>query len=622
MKIYSRLFKYISRYKYRLFGGIFLSLLVSFFNGASITSLIPIFDTLGQGSEYKFQISLTKNDKNVLLKESKGIALSRLEKGELFLSQWKVKLNQKFNQMTPDELVIFFCLIVFPMYVFKLISLAGTIYFINSAGYLAVKDMREDLYNKVHELPVGMFVREKTGILMSRIINDVESLGKFMSSDLKDAIVDFFYIVTHLMILFYLSWKMFLLVFIVVPLIMGPVSGFADKIRKAVKSQQERLSSLNGHLQEVIAGIRVIRAFSREMYEAERFSGINQELSEKTFKGHFYHQVGPALIELTGSVIIIIFLSFGAYLMSTEGFSRGMFLAFFGTLLFLMRPLKQMGIMFNLVQGAVSTGERVFEIMDMPSDIKTSNTLEFKRLLKGINFNDVSYSYPGSDTLILKNISLSIKKGETVAIVGPSGSGKSTLIDLIPRMFDPVSGSVQFDDKDIREFNLFSIRKKIGIVSQNVFLFNGSIRENILYGNLNAIDSQIKKAAEDAYALDFIDSFEFGFDTMVGERGVMLSGGQRQRISIARTLLLDPEILILDEATSALDTESENLVQKALEKLYKSRTVIVIAHRLSTIKIADKIHYMEDGMLKESGTHSDLMKKDSRYKKLYEMQFE
>ncbi|EMJ65145.1 ABC transporter transmembrane region [Leptospira weilii str. Ecochallenge] len=602
--------------------GIVLSFFVSVLNGASLTSLIPIFDSLGTGEKTNFEISLTKKDKALLQRLQEKDSFSRTESIELRLAEWKIRLNSSLKNMSHDQLVLLFCFVVFPVYLLKLTFLAAAVYCINSAGYLAIRDLRAELYAKAQTLPLNHFVQEKTGILMSRIINDVEVLGKLISSDLKDAIVDFFYIVTHLLLLMYLSWKMFLAVFIVVPIVMGPVSAFADKIRKATRNQQERLSSLNGHLQEVISGIRVIRAFSMEKVEAKRFWEFNQDLSDKTFKGHFYHQVGPSLTELFSSIIAVIFLSFGAYLMEDGTFSRGMFMAFFLTLIFLMRPFKQMSMLSNSIQSAISAGSRVFELLDQETDIQNPASPRFlKKMEKGLSFNNVTFTYPGAKTPAVQEINLEIPKGETVALVGASGAGKSTLVDLVPRLIDPQEGQIFIDGIDIRELDLSNLRKRIGIVAQQVFLFNGTIRENICYGNQSVTEEQLRSACEQAFAMEFILSFEEGFDTIVGERGVMLSGGQRQRIAIARALLLNPEILILDEATSALDTESERLVQQALESLYKNRTVIIIAHRLSTVQIANTIFAMEDGRIVESGTHAELIQLDGKYKKLYDIQF-
>ncbi|PJZ71388.1 ABC transporter permease [Leptospira perolatii] len=627
MNVYRRLLKYSFKYKYRLITGIVLSFLVSVLNAASLTSLIPVFDSLGTGEKTNFEITLTKKDKALLEKKAAHESLNTVDEIEVAFAEYKIKANDFFRSLPQDQLVLLFCMVVFPIYLAKLIFLAGAVYCINSAGYLAVRDLRFELYSKAQDLPLNHFVQEKTGIFMSRIINDVEVLAKLVSSDLKDAITDFFYIVVHLLLLLILSWEMFLAVFIVVPLILGPVSSFADRIRKATKNQQERLSALNGHLQEVISGIRVIRAFSMEKAEALRFWNINNDLSDKTFKGHFYHQVGPSLVELSSSIVAVIFLSFGAYLMeggkiSGGKFSLGDFMVFFLTLIFLMRPFKQMGVLSNSIQSAVAAGQRVFELLDSQTDIVQPQNPQFiKKLSKELVFDRVSYTYPNAKNPTLQDLNLTIPRGATIALVGASGAGKSTLVDMIPRLIDPTEGKITWDGIDLRDLDLSSLRKKISIVNQQVFLFNGTIRENICYGSGQVSEEKLREASDLAFASEFILSFDDGFDTLVGERGVMLSGGQRQRISIARALLCNPEILILDEATSALDTESERVVQEALESLYKNRTVVIIAHRLSTVQIADTIFAMENGQIVESGSHQELIKLDGKYKKLYEMQF-
>ncbi|MEM7182584.1 MAG: ABC transporter ATP-binding protein [Spirochaetota bacterium] len=622
MSIYRRLLTYSFQYKYRILTGIVLSFFVSILNGASLTSMIPIFDSLSKNTNYKFQLAITKRDKAILAKKRAGKELSNLEFIEYKIAFYKSDINYKFAKMPPRKTVLFFIQLVFPIYLLKLLCLTGTIFFINSTGFMAIRDLRLELYQQLQILPLNFFVKEKTGILMSRVINDVDILAKIISSDLKDAINDFFYIVTHLILLLVISWKMFLVVFVVVPVIMGPISAFAEKIRKATKNQQQRLSELNGHLQEVLAGIRVIRAFSMEKKEAGRFQMISEELSKRTFMGHFYHQLGPAIIEFSSSIISAIFLAYGAYLIAGGSISQGMFMAFFFTLAFIMRPLKQMSIMFNLIQSSRAAGQRVFEILDMQPDITNADKpIAFTGLQKEIRFEKVSYKYPDSEKYALQNVNLTVKKGETIALVGESGAGKSTLAELIPRFIDPSEGCISFDGEDIRKLQVADIRRDIAVVSQHVFLFNASIRDNIAYGSSNVSEEQIIRAAEEAYAMEFITEFEHGLDTLVGERGVMLSGGQRQRISIARALILDPDILVLDEATSALDNKSEMLVQKAFESLEKDRTSIIIAHRLSTIKVANKICYVEGGNIVEKGTHEELIQADGKYKQLYDLQF-
>lgn len=586
-----------------------------------MTSLIPIFDSLGKGDGYKFELEFTKRDQVLLLQISEGKDLEGLAFLEGELAKLKQNLNKYFTKLSPSELVFSFCLFILPIYFLKMICLAGTIYFVNSSGLLSIRDIRRDLYVKLQHLPLDEFVTEKTGIWMSRVINDVDTIGKVVSNDLKDAVIDFFYIVTHLALLLFLSWKLFFLIFLVVPLIFGPVSAFSERIRKTTKNQQERLAGLNGDLQEVIAGIRVIRAFSMEARESDRFYEVNNDLSKKTFQTHFYHQVGPALIELSGSLVTVVFLGIGAFLLEEPGFSRGMFLAFFLTLIFLMRPFKQMSILMNLLKAASSAGDRVFGLLK-ERDSMADGSQHPGALKDCIEFRNIHYKYPKSEKWVLDGIELKIPKGANIALVGQSGAGKTSLVDLLPRLMDPTLGQVLWDGLDIREIALQNLRNRIAIVSQNIFLFNGTIEENIAYGSWSATSEEIRNAALEANATSFIEEFEEGFHTRVGERGVMLSGGQRQRISIARAILADPEVLILDEATSALDTESELLIQQAFVRLYKNRTVIVIAHRLSTVKIADQIYYMEEGKIVEQGTHNELIgDTSSRYKKLYEMQY-
>jgi ATP-binding cassette subfamily B protein/subfamily B ATP-binding cassette protein MsbA len=619
MGVYHRIFQYCLRYKGRLIAGLVLSFFVSIFNGLSLTSLIPIFDSLGEGKA-EFQIQLTKKDQ-YWIKNPNLEPQGNFESVERFLAQTKKKINDRLSGMEKDELVFFFCSLIFPIYVLKLLCLAGTIYFINTCGLLAIRDIRNELYQKLEFLPIQYFVQEKTGILMSRVINDVDTVGKVVSSDAKDAINDFFYIITHLCLMLYLSWKMTIAVFIVLPIATGPVSYFAKKIRKATRNQQERLSMLNGDLQEVLSGIRVIRAFSMEEKESKRFWEVNDDLYKKTFKGHFYHQIGPSITDLTASMIALLFLSFGAYLMETPGFSKGMFLAFFLTMGFIIRPMKQMSVLVNLVNSSRSAGERVFELLDEKSVAPESPNPITPPIQGSVELNHVSFTYPGSKKESLSNLNLHVKPNQTIAIVGSSGAGKSTLIDLLPRIIDPDQGEVKIDGVNTKDWNLKALRQRISIVSQNVFLFNASIYENILYGSEGSTRLEVEDAASKAYASEFINAFPEGYETMVGERGVMLSGGQKQRISIARAFLKNPEILILDEATSALDNESEKLVQNALYDLYQNKTVIMIAHRLTTVVNADCIYYLQDGTIIESGTHNELMSRDSSYKKLFDLQF-
>lgn len=653
MKSYIRILNYIRKYKRRFIFGVFCSFFVSVFNGVSLTALKPIFDVVATGAEQPFQIKLEQSDVEFLCARGECPRIETLYSASLLYKndiQWvvkartmplvqaadddtwgrvkhwylniRLKINEKLIQYKALDVLIAVALITIPMYLLKLLANIGTVYFIASTGLMAVRDIRRELYTKMVRLPVSLFVREKTGILMSRIINDVTLVSDAISEELRISINNFFIIVTHLTILAMISPKLLLLTMFGVPLLLWPVNYFAKKIKRITTNEQSRLGDLNGHLQEVISGIRVIRAFGMEPYQAKRFEVINHSLFRETFRYRFNHALGPSLVEFTTSAIVIGLVIFGSMKIVSGEFSSGSFFLFLFTLIILMSPIKQMAAWYNVVQRASSAGSRVFEIIDMPSEIEDpKDPVQMGDIKKSIEFKKVGFNYPETEASVLKNISFSVPVGSTVALVGHSGAGKSTLVDLIPRFYDPTQGSITFDGIDIKKLKIKDLRSRIGVVTQDIFLFNGTIHENISYGREDMTQEHIESAARMAFADEFIDKLPHGYDTQIGERGLMLSGGQRQRLSIARALVKDPEILILDEATSALDTHSERLVQKALEKLMKDRTTFVIAHRLSTIYRAEQILVFDKGRIVERGTHSELLQKKGLYFHLYNMQF-
>ncbi|MDH5721155.1 MAG: ABC transporter ATP-binding protein/permease [Spirochaetia bacterium] len=651
MKVYWRILRYILPYKKGFLIGVSLSLFVSIFNAVSLTSLKPIFDIFSTPKDQPFQIVLKEDDVLVLLKagfenrledlykQRKNTIeidkfnelrinkfsdeLSFFDKIKLLTAKMKLFANEIFINIKPFTLLAYICLGIVPIYFLRLASVIGTVHFIASTGLRAVRDIREKLYLKLLELPVSLFVKEKTGILMSRIINDVTVVSDSISHELRISLINIFIIITHLLVLTMISYKMVLVVFIIVPIVLLPVNHIAKKIKSITTNEQSRLADLNGHLQEVITGIRVIRAFGMENYEKTRFSFINDDLFSQTYKYRLYHTISPAIVEFATSFIVIGILLYGGFHIIEGEHTLGDFTAFLFTLLVLLSPIKQMATWYNTVNRAIAAGNRIFEITDMPPEIKElNNPKKIGILEKTIRFKNIDFQYKESDHTVLKNINFETKIGKTVAIVGHSGAGKSTLVDLIPRFYDPGKGKIEFDDIDIKNFALKDLRDKIGVVTQEIFLFNGTIKENISYGRKDIELKEIIKASKMAYAHEFIDKLPEKYDTLIGERGLMLSGGQRQRVSIARALLKDPEILILDEATSALDIQSERLVQKALEKLMENRTTFVIAHRLSTIYKADIILVLDKGQIVQTGTHKQLIKKKGLYQKLYEMQFQ
>ncbi|MBW7858793.1 MAG: ABC transporter ATP-binding protein, partial [Leptonema sp. (in: Bacteria)] len=502
----------------------------------------------------------------------------------------------------------------------RLFFLLVSVRLIAGTGYMAIRDLRRELYQKMHALPLYHFYREKTGYLMSRLIHDVELVAAVVSSNMRDSITNIFFLITHVLFLLYLNYKLLFISILTVPLILSPVSLFSRKINSSTRRSQDLLAEMSGVLQEDISGVRTVRSFAVEKWMNERFSAKNQRYTWRSFKELFYIRMGPNLVELTSSLVTVGIIGLGAFFMDGANFTGGEFFTFLLTLLFIIRPIIQLSGMFAKVAQAEAAGERIFELLDAESDVSDSpNPVIKHKMAQGIQYYNVSFKYPKTDKEVLNNVNFEVKAGQTVALVGESGAGKSTLMDLMSRFFDPTSGEIRIDGIDIRNFTVHDHRSRIGIVQQENFLFHGTIQENICYGRPNFTIRDAERAARLANAHDFIERFPEGYNTIVGERGVMLSGGQRQRISIARALLYDPEILILDEATSALDTESEQLVQKALNRLFKNRTTFVIAHRLSTIEKADLILVVSAGTIVDRGTHSELMSREGLYSRLQQI---
>ncbi|MBV6492817.1 MAG: Vitamin B12 import ATP-binding protein BtuD [Turneriella sp.] len=648
---YLRILSYAKPYRMRFVLGLFMSVMLSVFNGLSLTSLKPIFDVIETGSTKPFQLHFEQKEIDALVASHRGNELKALfakhpapdyylaEKNwteeairkqttavqntfSLFVGEKKLAVNSALITLPAPMILKYVGIAVIPIFLLRLIFDFGTVFFLTATGLLSVMDIRRALYKSMMRLPLSYFVREKTGVLMSRIINDVTTLSEATSIELRLSINNFFIIITHIFILYLISAKLLLITMVGVPIILLPVSYFSGKIRRITRNEQTGLADLNGHLQEVISGIRVIRAFTMEDYQTKGFEVINHNLYTQNFRNRVSHQLGPALVELATSFIVVGLIVYGGNLIIGGEMTSGSFFTFVFTLMILLSPIKQMATWFNLVQRAIASGERVFEIIDMKGEIEDPpQPVKLPVLKKEIEFSHVSFSYPNTEKKVLHGINFKAKIGSTVALVGHSGAGKSTLADLTLRFYDPTEGKILFDGIDIRDAKIADLRDKVGMVTQDIFLFNGTVRENISYGRTDISDSDILKASKMAYAHEYISLLPKGYDTVVGERGLMLSGGQRQRLSIARALLKNPEILILDEATSALDTESERLVQRALEKLMKNRTTIVIAHRLSTIYNADMILVLKDGRIVERGTHRALLKKKGDYKKLFDMQF-
>ncbi len=624
MKYFLRLMSYSLKYKSRFTLGIVFALLTAILNGISLTSLVPLFDSLGGDTTKRLHFELTNPEKTILVEEiyMGPEFLDGLDKIKRVIISIKLRLNEFTKDMEPKEVVWTVCIAVFPLYLLKMLTYLISVYYIATSGYMAVRDIRQELFQKVQRLPLTYFYKEKTGLIMSRVINDAEIVAAVISSNFRDATINFFYVITHLLILIYMNTELLILACITIPVVILPVTLFTRKISSATTRLQERLADLNGHIQEFISGIKVIRTFRQEKAEIVKFKTINHKVFRRNFKGQFYLQMAPSLVELTSSIVVLAYFALGAKFIYAGKFTQGEFMTFLLILLFLLRPLTQLSQMVGKITQANAAGKRIFEIIDRDSEIEEeSGKQTLDEIKHSISFENIHFAYPGTNQEILKSINLQVQKGETYAFVGTSGSGKSTLMDLIPRFFDPTQGRILVDGIDIRDVTLKSLRSKIGIVTQEIFLFHGTIADNISYGTNSSTRSDIIRAARLANAHDFITKMEHGYDSMIGVRGLDLSGGQRQRLVIARALLRNPEIMILDEATSALDAESERLVTRALERLFKNRTTFIIAHRLSTIRRVKNIVVVEEGEIKEMGDHDQLLSQNGLYRKLYDSQF-
>lgn len=484
------------------------------------------------------------------------------------------------------------------------------------------KNITDDLYVKIQSLDMEYFSRTKIGELMIKVLNDPSNVN-YLIIESFNMVSEVFRAVVCLIIAFYKDWKLTLGVLVIAPILMVTVKRYSKKLKKSGRARQEATGTLNSKLQETLSGIRVIKAFAMEKEEIKDFKKKSMELKRVALKSARYTSKSSAISEAINYIMVAMLLMFGGFrVLRGNHFTTGDFITIVGAISSMYTPVKRAISRYNEISMNIPSIGRIFEILDVVPEIADApDCVKFEEFRSDITFENVDFRYKDNDEKILKNINLVAKKGETVALVGNSGGGKSTLVNLIPRFFDVDAGMITIDGINVKDYKIKSLRKKIGIVPQETFLFGGTVLENIKYGNQKASVEEVIEAAKKANAHEFIEKLEQGYETEIGERGVKLSGGQKQRISIARAILENPQILILDEATSALDNESEQLVQDALEKLMKGKTTFVIAHRLSTIINSDKIVVIQQGEIKEVGSHEELLDKDGIYKSLYNKSF-
>ncbi len=527
---------------------------------------------------------------------------------------------EKIFEQKDSQMLVLIPVVIIAVYIIKGVAAYGSGYLLSYVGQDIIRRLRNRMYSHIQDLPLAFFQGEKTGDLMSRITNDVAVISSMFTSAITGSIRDGFTVIGLITVTFFLIPKLAVFTFIVFPIAVYPIFYIGRKIRRVRLGVQESWADLSVFLHETFTGTKIVKAFNMEEHEKNRFAKKSRKIFRLEMKENKVREMSSPLMELLGGLGVGFIIWYGGRHVISGTYSFGAFMAFLTAVGLMYQPLKKISRLNNAIQRGLAAMDRIYDILERKSDIiETVSPVDIPSGSHRIAFENVSFKYDRD--LVLKNITLRVNTGEIIALVGMSGGGKTSLVNLIPRFYDPIEGQVLIDEVDIRQISIAGLRSQIAIVTQEPILFNDTVRSNIAYGTPEASDQQIADAAKAAYAYEFIESFPDGFDTSIGELGGRLSGGQRQRICIARALLKDAPILILDEATSSLDSESEILVQKALENLMEGRTTFVIAHRLSTIGNADRIIVIVDGRIVEEGRHDQLLSLRQEYYKLYQMQF-
>ncbi|MBK9334320.1 MAG: ABC transporter ATP-binding protein [Ignavibacteria bacterium] len=604
MNNYKRIFKYVKPYVKQLITANVFTILTVIFSLLSVMMIFPFMDLLFS------EKTQTVTDKEVT-------SIFDLKD---FIVVYFAKIVAQYDRL---DVLKYLCALIFITFLLKNLFSYLQTYFMSAVEQGILKDIRKDLYNHYLDLPLSFYTDERKGNLISRIINDVQIIKDSLIAVLNSLFRDPPTIITFSIVLFLFNWKLTLIIFLMAPVTAIILSKIGNSLKRSSQKSQEKISDITATLDETLGAVRVVKAFGMEEYEKQKFDRENQSYFELLVKIFRKRALASPVSEIIGVITIVIILYiFGTDIINgSSDMTPGAFIFYLAVFFQMMPSLKLFGQMFNSYKEGSAASERVFKLLDTKPDIVDLPDAErLDEFRSSIEFRDVSFNYEKSG-MILKDINLRIDKGNIIAIVGPSGAGKSTLVDLIPRFYDAVSGSLLIDGKEIKRLTIKSIRDKMGIVTQETILFNDTIRNNIAYGMKDIPKEKVIEAAKAANAHVFIDRLDTGYNTIIGDRGVKLSGGERQRLSIARALLKNPPILILDEATSSLDTESEILVQQAIERLMHGRTSVVIAHRLSTVRNADMIVVLNKGMIAETGTHDELIKNENIYRKLYNLQF-
>jgi ATP-binding cassette, subfamily B, bacterial MsbA len=601
--LYRRMLRYVKPYAPYLM----IVMLMSF--------IIVVAESLSLWLSASLVNTLFLPDKAVSVKPS--FSLAHINE---YLKYWTQMLIRRDNVFESLKLV---CILLFSTFFLKnLLTYLKTLLIAQVNTYI-IRDMRSQIFNHSLLLPVTYYDRNRSGQITSLVLNDAGAINNSLVSTFDKLIVEPLRLLFFVCTLFIISTKLTLMVFVIFPLLAFIISEIGKTVRRRSRRNLEHIEGVTSVLQETASCIRAVKMFNMAPFESAKFKIENDRLNRATMRNIFFVSLTSPLTETLGVMVTAILLWFGGkevllgHSLSAEDFVR------FLTFLFItFQPFKSLGSVNNTIQGGMAAAQRVFSLLDITGEPLGLLSLEkVPSFNRTIQFSKVHFTYPGTEEAVIRGIDFTVQKGQIVAIVGSSGSGKSTILDLLPRFYDIQSGMISVDGKDIKEFDLVGLRHLFGIVSQETVLFNDTVYNNIAYGREKTTFAAVIDAAKAANAWEFIEKLPHGIQTVIGERGVMLSGGQRQRLSIARALLKNPAILILDEATSALDTESERLVQSAINTLMTNRTALVVAHRLSTIAHADQILVLEGGVITEHGKHDELIKLNKRYKNLYDIQF-
>jgi ATP-binding cassette, subfamily B, bacterial MsbA len=601
----ARLLRYVLPYWWQFLVSVALMALVGLLDAGRVLLIGPIFDrVLNPGSQ------------------GRTIQLFKLPGTERFLNLQQLVPSHFQNPWT----VVAFALVAATV-LKGIFDYAGT-YLVNYAGFGMITDLRDDLYNAILRSSAAFFTKHTTGTLLSTMVNDIERVQYAMSGVLAEFLQQFFTLIFTAAVVVLLGGRLAWVLLLFVPVILYSSRKIGRQVRSTTRGGQDKLAEIQNILHETITGNRIVKAFGMENWEVERFRAAARRLFRANLRLVAAFAISSPLMDILGAIAIALLLLMGRDAINKHVFTAGTFLAFIVAVFKLYDPVRKFALFNNNFQQAVGASSEIFRFMDMEDEVREKpGARRMPRFTRAIRFVDVSFSYSNSNEsvgdapLVLHDVNLEVKAGEVLAVVGSSGAGKSTLVHLIPRFFDVSSGRILIDDSDVRDVTLESLRSQIGIVTQETVLFNDTVRNNIAYGQPHVSQKQVEEAARAARAYEFIRGLPEGYNTMIGERGVRLSGGERQRIAIARAILKNAPILILDEATSALDSESESLVQSALQNLISGRTVFVIAHRLSTVRRADRIVVLENGTIADIGAHVELMQKLGTYRRLYELQF-